>query len=262
MTLFRHEWRMNWKALLIWVLCVGICCGGCIVLFEGVAESMKDMADAFAQMGGFSAAFGMDRVSIATLEGFYASEVSIIFSLGGAMFAAMTGAGMLSKEEEGHTAEFLHTLPVERGYIYGWKYAVLLAQIAVFNVICMGFDAVGLICIGEEIPLKEYALYHIMSFLMQVEIGSVCYLISAFCKRKQLGPALGLAVLLYMMEVMIHVVPDLEPLQYVTPYYYANAADIFSSGEVRLGLAGIGLVMSVLAAGTGGVVYGKRDIAA
>lgn len=261
MTLFRHEWRMNWKALLIWVLCVGSCCGGCILLFESVAESMKDMADTFAQMGGFSAAFGMDKVSIATLEGFYASEISIMFSLGGAMFAAMTGASLLSKEEEGHTAEFLHTLPVDRGYIYGWKYVVLVALIVVFNVICMGFDGLGLICIGGEIPWKAYALYHIMSFLMQVEIGSVCYLISACTKRRQLGPALGLAVLLYMMEVMIHIVPDLEPLQYVTPYFYANAADIFSNGEVRLGLAGIGMVVSLLAAGIGGVVYGKRDMA-
>lgn len=262
MTLFKHEWRMNWKSLIIWALCVGACCGGCILLFESVAESMGDMAQTFAEMGGFSAAFGMDKVSIATIDGFYAAEISIIFSLGGAMFASMTGAVLLSKEEEGHTAEFLHTLPVGRGYIYGWKYAALVALIVVFNVICVGFEVAGLVCIGEEMPMKEYALYHVMSLLMQVEVGSVCFLISAICKRKQLGFALGLAVLLYMMEVMTHIVPDLEVLKYVTPYYYANAADIFSGGEVQAGLAVAGLVISALAVVAGGVVYGKRDIAA
>lgn len=262
MTLFWHEWRMNWKSLVIWALCVGICCGGCILLFESVAESMEDMAQTFAEMGGFSAAFGMDKVSIATIDGFYAAEISIIFSLGGAMFAAMTGAVLLSKEEEGHTAEFLHTLPVGRGYIYGWKYVTLLVLIILFNVICIGFDMVGLVCIGGEMPMKEYALHHGMSLLMQVEIGSVCFLISAICKRKQLGLALGLAVLLYMMEVMIHIVPDLELLKYLTPYYYANAADIFSGSEMQWQLAVLGLVICVLAVGAGGVVYEKRDIAA
>lgn len=261
MTLFRHEWKRNWKVLLIWALCVGLCCGGCILLFEGVAASMDDIAQTFANMGGFSAAFGMDKVSIGTLDGFYAAEVSIIFSVGGAMFAAMTGAVLLSKEEEGHTAEFLHTLPIGRGYIYGWKYVALLVLILAFNGICMGFEGIGFWCVGEELRWKEYLLYHVMSLLMQIELGSVCFLISAVCKRKQLGPALGLAVLLYLMDIMIHIVPDLEGLKYVTPYYFANAADIFSGEKLHQGLAGSGLVISLLAVAAGGAVYGKRDIA-
>ena len=42
----------------------------------------------------------------------------MIVAIGGAMFAGMTGALMLSKEEEGHTAEFLYTLPLSlRDYL-------------------------------------------------------------------------------------------------------------------------------------------------
>ncbi len=262
MTLFRQEWKMNLKSLLIWALCVGICCGGCILLFESVAESMGDMAETFATMGSFAAAFGMDKVSIATIDGFYATEISIIFSLGGAMFAAMTGAVLLSKEEEGHTAEFLHTLPVSRYYVYGWKFVTLLVLIVVFNVICIGIDVFCFGVIGAQIPVKEYAWYHVASFCMQIEIGSICFLISALSKRKQLGPTLGLAVLLYVMDIMVHIVPDLEALKYITPYYYTNAADIFSGGEVAWGLLIIGIMISVLAVGAGGCVYGKRDLAA
>ncbi|MBQ7774402.1 MAG: ABC transporter permease subunit [Lachnospiraceae bacterium] len=262
MTLFRHEWKMNYKSLLIWAICVGICCGGCILLFESVAESMEDMAETFAQMGGFSAAFGMDKVSIATIDGFYAAEISIIFSLGGAMFAAMTGAVLLSKEEEGHTAEFLHTLPVGRGYIFGWKYGALLALIVMFNVIGIAFDLAGFLCIGQEIPQREYLLYHFMSLVMQIEIGSICFFVSAVCKRKQLGLALGLAVLLYIVDIMVHIVPDLESIKWITPYYFANAADIFSSGEPQWGLMMAGAFISVLAVLAGGIVYRTRDITA
>ena len=253
---------MNIKSLLIWTLCVGLCCSGCILLFDSVAESMEEMAKSFSEMGSFSAAFGMDKVSVATLPGFYATEISIIFLLGGAMFAAMTGAVLLSKEEEGHTMEFLHTMPVSRTYIYLWKYVALLLLIIVFNAVCIGLDVIGYVAIGEEIAMAEYVEYHILALVMQIEIGSICYLISSVCKRKQIGLALGIAVLFYLMDIMCNIVPDLEFLRFFTPFYYANAAQIYSGGDSRMGLMFLGLVVTVVAVITGGMVYKKRDMAA
>lgn len=262
MTLLKQEWKMNFKSLLIWTLCVGFCCSGCILLFESVAESMQEMGQMFAQMGNFSAAFGMDKVSIATLAGFYATEISIIFLVGGAMFAAMTGAVLLSKEEEGHTMEFLHTMPVSRTYIYLWKYVALLLLILVFNLVCIGLDIIGFLVIGEEIAMTEYVEYHVLALVMQIEVGSICYLISAVCRRKQIGLALGLAVLFYLMDIMCNIVPDLEFLKFFTPFYYANAAQIYSGGDSRMGLMVLGLAVTAVVIIAGGLVYKKRDMAA
>lgn len=262
MTLLKQEWKMNFKSLLIWTLCVGICCSGCILMFESLEDSMAEMGQMFAEMGSFSAAFGMDKMSIATLTGFYATEISIIFLLGGAMFAAMTGAVLLSKEEEGHTMEFLHTMPVSRTYIYLWKYVTLLLLIVVFNAVCIGLDVAAFAVIGEEITMGEFVEYHLLALVMQVEIGSICYLISAICRRKQIGLALGLAVLFYLMDIMCNIVPDLEFLKYFTPYYYANAAQIYSGGDSRMGLMFLGLAVTVVVVILGGVVYHKRDMSA
>ena len=262
MTLLKQEWKMNFKSLLIWTLCVGICCSGCILMFESLEESMADMGKMFAQLGSFSAAFGMDKVSIATMAGYYATEISIIFLLGGAMFAAMTGAVLLSKEEEGHTVEFLHTMPVSRTYIYLWKYVTLLLLIVVFNVVCIGLDVVSFVAVGEEISLSEYVEYHLLALVLQVEIGSICYLISAVCRRKQIGLALGIAVLFYLMDLMCNIVPDLKFLKYFTPYYYANAAQIYSGGDSRMGIMFLGLAVTVVVVILGGVVYHKRDMSA
>lgn len=262
MTLLRQEWKMNFKSLLIWTLCVGICCSGCILMFESLEDSMTEMGQMFAEMGSFSAAFGMDKMSIATLTGFYATEISIIFLLGGGMFAAMTGAVLLSKEEEGHTMEFLHTMPVSRTYIYLWKYVTLLLLIAVFNAVCVGLDVVSFVAVGEEMAMAEYVEYHLLAFIMQIEIGSICYLISAVCRRKQIGLALGIAVLFYVMDIMCNIMPDLEFLKYFTPYYYANAAQIYSGGDSRMGLMFLGLAVTVVVVILGGVVYHKRDMSA
>lgn len=262
MTLLRQEWKMNLKMLLIWAFCVGISCCGCIMLFQGVADSMGEMAESFAEMGSFSAALGMDKISIGTIEGYYATEISIIFSLGGAMFAAMTGAVLLSKEEEGHTAEFLHTLPLGRSYIVTWKYITMLVLILVFHVICMGFDIIGFLGIGADISKQEYFWYHVTVLLLQIEIGSICFLISAVSRRKQIGLALGVAVFLYLMDIMCRIVPNIDFLKYITPYYYANGAELFSTGTVEGGLLGIGIAVSVLTAAAAGVIYTRRDLAA
>lgn len=262
MIMLKHELTMNIKSLLTWILCVGICCCGCILLFDSVAESMGKMAESFAGMGSFSAAFGMDKISIATLEGFYAAEVSIIFSLGGAMFAAMTGAMLLSKEEEGHTAEFLHTLPLGRGRIFIWKYMALLVLILMFNFCCTCFDVAGFLGIGAEVVWKKYFLYHMASLLMQIEIGSICFLISACSKRKQIGLGLGIAVFFYLMDIMCRIIPDIKGLKYLTPFYYANAADLFSGRDVEYVQAAIGLGISVVAIAAAGIVYSQRDLSA
>jgi ABC-2 type transport system permease protein len=110
--------------------------------------------------------------------------------------------------------------------------------------------------------MAEYVEYHILALVMQIEIGSICYLISSVCKRKQIGLALGIAVLFYLMDIMCNIVPDLEFLRFFTPFYYANAAQIYSGGDSRIGLMFLGLAVTIVAVFAGGMVYKKRDMAA
>lgn len=267
MTLLQHEWKLNIKSLLIWSICVGFSCFGCICLFGGLEETMDQMADAYAQMGAFSTALGLDKISVSTMEGFYATEVALVYAIGGAMFGAMMGASMIAKEEEGHTSEFLNTLPLGRGYIVFWKYISMLTLIFLFNLICVLWEAAGFFSAGALFPLKDFflgklVLFHEAQMLMHVEVGSVCFLISALCRKKQVGAALGLAMLLYGADLMCRIVPDIENLKYVTPYYFSNAADIFISGKIEGGMAGICMFVIVLAAAGAAAIYQKRDLAA
>ena len=262
MTLFIHELKRNLKVLLIWSVCVGLACSCCLLLFEGIQDSMEGMADMYAELGAFSAALGMDRLSVATLKGYYATEIALIFAVGGAMFAAMTGSVMLSKEEEGHTAEFLNTLPLGRSYIVFWKYAAMAVLILAFNIICILGILLGFAGAGEMLPKKEFAVFHGAQLLMHLEVGSVCYLFSAVSKRKQIGAALGFSILLYIMDIMCRILPDIENLKYVTPYYFSNATDIFISGYADRRLVFISILVIVLSAGFSVIVYRKRNLSA
>ena len=155
MVLLNHELRINLKSFLLWTVCVGFTCFGCIWLFGGLAESMEQMAQAYAEMGAFSTALGLDRISVSTMEGFYATEVALIYAIGGAMFAAMTGACMLAKEEEGHTSEFLNTLPLGRGYIVLWKLLSMAVLILLFNAFCILWELAGFALALETLQKGE-----------------------------------------------------------------------------------------------------------
>lgn len=262
MTILKHELKINFKTLLIWMICVGFCCFGCILLFGGLKDTMEQMADAYAQMGAFSSALGLDRMSVSTMEGFYATEVALIYAIGGAMFAAMTGVCILSKEEEGHTSEFLYTLPLGRNYIVCWKYLSAAVQILLFHLGCICWVTAGFMGAGEFPSAKGLLCFHGAQLLMHLEIGSICFFLSAVYKRKQVGAALGFAILLYVMDLMCRIVPDIENLKYVTPYYFSNAADIFTNKNVNSTMAGISIFVTICAFALAIVVYKKRDLAA
>ena len=262
MTLWKHEIKMNLKSLLIWSMCVGASCFGCLLLFMGLESTMDEMAGAYADMGSFSTAFGLDKMAINTIEGFYATEIALIFAIGGAMFAAMCGAGIIAKEEEGHTSEFLNTLPLGRGRIVCAKYAAFVMLVLLFQVICIAWMLVGFAGAGDFPPAKEFMVFHGLQFLMQLEVGTICFLISACCKKRQTGAAIGLALLFYIMDLMCRILPDIKNLKYITPFYYSNASDIFADQNPEPVMIGISMAVTLACAVISGIVYGKRDLAA
>lgn len=203
MILYKHEMKMNRKSLCIWTLSVGLLCFGCILLYTSLEDSIQGIADSFSDMGAMSAALGMDKMSLATLKGYYATEIAMMHSLGGAMFAAILGTGLLAKEESGHTAEFL----------------------------------------------------------MQLEVGTICFFLSACVKKSIMGAGLGLTLLLFAADMMCRIVPAIEEMKYVTPFYYANAADIFTEGKINgvMMAAGAGIIVVSYAAARW--VYCRKDFA-
>ena len=261
-SIYKHEMKANWKSLFIWGICVGSMGFACILLFSSMQESMEGMAENFASMGAFSDAFGMSQLSIATLMGFYATEVGTIHSLGGAMFAAILGTVMLSKEEDGHTSEFLFSLPIARARVIAAKGCTIVTNVILFNIICILFYLLGIWMLGERVPVEEFALYHLMQFMMQLEIAAACYAVSAISRKNRLGIGLGIVLFLYAYDLMARVIPDLSDYKVISPFSYANAADIFSTGKIPLAGAGIGVVILIFSTAASFVVYTKRDLLA
>ena len=261
-SIYRYEIRANLKSLLLWAVCVGGMGFACILLFPDVKENMGEVAESFASMGAFSDAFGMSQLNIATLVGFYATEVGTIHALGGAMFAAMISTTMLSKEEDGHTGEFLFSLPIGKGKVVAAKWCAIMTHVALFNLFCVGMYLGGIMSLGETIPTENFILYHMLQLLMQMEIAAICYAVSAFLKKNRLGLGLGIVLFLYVYDLISRVAPNLSDHKAISPFSYANAADVLGTGEAAVPAVLIGCMVLMLGVCAAHIVYGRRDLAA
>lgn len=260
MTIVKHELQQGRIAFAIWTAAIGFLLMVCIFLFPEMKGEMDSIGDVFASMGSFTDAFGMDRLNIGTLVGFYGIECGNVLGLGGAFFAALTAAAMLSKEEKDRTAEFLLTHPVSRTRVITEKLAAVLLQIILLNAIILGLALLSMAMIGEEIPWKEVLLMHLAYFLMQIEIGCVCFGISAFVRRGSAGIGLGLATMAYFLNLIANLTESAEFLKYITPFGYCEGADIVTDGKLDVVLVVIGMVFAVIGAAAAYVQYTKKDI--
>ena len=259
--IYKHEMKFYLKTLLVWFVCTAALGAACILLFSNLKESMTDIAENFASMGSFSDAFGMSGLSIATLPGFYAAEIGTIHALGGAMFAAVIGTDLLSKEENGHTSEFLFTLPTTRRKVLSAKWCAAAGIIVLFNLLCMAVFFTCITIIGEEMDWKSFLMFHIMQTLMHLEIAAVCFCISAGINKIKSGLGIGIALLFYAFDLIARVLPDLSDLKWLSPFSYANAADIFqhTSTELKAVLAGTALGICCICISY--AIYERKDLA-
>ena len=261
MTIFRKELRSNAVSFLVWTLAIGGLMAVCVGLYPSMEGSAGDMSAIFADMGEFSAAFGLDRLGYGTIMGFYGIECGNILGLGGAFFAALTAMGLLAGEEGGHTAEFLLTHPVSRTRAAAEKLAALAVMILGLNLICFACGAGGILAIGEEPEWRDFLRYHGALLLMQLEVSGLCFGLSSLLRRSSFGLALGLAAGLYFLGLIINMDAGLDALRFVTPYYYADASRVFA-GESLTGPMLAGCALGALGTLCGVRQYARNDIAA
>lgn len=262
MTIFKKELKQNLLTLCIWSGATAFILFICVLLYPEMSTAMDDMTDLFANMGSFTAAFGMDQISFATLSGFYGVYCGSLLSIGGGFFAAMLGISTLSKEEREHTAEFLLSHPVSRASVLAQKLFATFVLVIAFNLIIVAFSLLGFVCIGEDLPVQEFLLLHLAFILLQIELVCVCFGISAFLRRGGIGIGLGLAALLYFMNLIKNITDQASFLKYLTPFAYAEASEIVASKALNTALLLIGALVTVAAVALGFLKYTKKDIAA
>ncbi len=261
MTIFMHELKRGRLALCIWAAAISFMLAVCVLIYPEMSSQMGEMTDMFSQMGGFTAAFGMDRINFGEFIGFFGVECGNVMGLGGAFFAALIGISALAKEEKEHTADFLLTHPVSRTSVIAQKLGAVIAQIVILNLIVIAVTALSVLIIGEKAEVGTFALLFIAYFLMQLEVAAITFGISAFLRRGGLGLGLGLAAVFYFLNIIANLMEDTKPLKYITPFGYTDSADIISEKALNGGYLAVGMALMAVGAAAAFWQYLRKDIA-
>lgn len=261
MTILKKELKSSFKGLCVWTLVIAFMLVICIIMFPQLKTQMGSVTKMFENMGSFTEAFGINKVGMDTLLGFYAIECGNMLGIGGAFFAAFIGISVLAKEEKDRTAEFLLTHPISRFSVLSQKLLSIIIQIVILNVVCTGTTIGSIAIIGEEIAFKEIMLIGLAYLIMQIQIACICFGISAFVKRGNTGVGLGIAAILYFAIIISNISEKVDFLRYITPFSYADAPNVATNGSIDIKFLLIGIATSLVFVITGYIKYIKKDIA-
>lgn len=259
--IFAHEMRRARVSCAVWAASIAAMVAVCLFIYPDMAKQMGSISKLFAGMGMFTKAFGLDSIDFASPMGFYGIECGNILGICGALFAAFTGAGALSREETGRTAEFLLTHPVSRARVAAGKLMACIAQTAIVNA-AAALVALGCFAaIGESIDFSVFCQLHGAMLMAQIEIACLCFAVSAAAKRAAIGAGIGIMAVMYFLGIISNISESAAFARYITPFAYADAARIISGGPDAVKIL-LGAAYSLAAAAFGAVYFMKKDISA
>ena len=261
MTLFFHEIKRGRIALIAWSAVVSFMLCISILIYPEMTSQMGDIGEMFANMGAFTDAFGMSNVNFGEFSGYFAIEFGNTMGLAGGVFAALLGMAALADEQGNRTAEFLLTHPISRTQVVLQKLLSVIARLLAFNVAVFAMALLATLIIGERAQAGEIALAFAGSLLLQLEVASIAFGVSAFLRSGNLAIGIGASIGLYVLNVFSNLTEELKFLKYITPYGYADATAIVADGAITLKYLIPGILLTALGIAAAFWQYRRKDIA-
>lgn len=260
MTILKHELKQSRISFLIWTGVIGFMLILIVILFPEFKGEMDMFNSIFQSMGAFTAAFGLDYLNIGELPGYYALEIGNTLGIGGALYAALIAIQALSGEEDQGSADFLLTHPVSRVQVVVEKWLYILIRVIGLNVIIFALAIGSIVLINEPTPWRELTLLHLAYLFTQIQIAAIAYALSAFFRRRNVGLGLGIALLFYFLSLIAKLAPNLDFLNYLTPYGYSDPVYILKNLSLNIPLVFLGLAITLIALAIALWQYNRKDI--
>lgn len=97
-------------------------------------------------------------------------------------------------------------------------------------------------------------------YFLQLELAGISFGISSFLRKGSVGIGLGIAVMMYFLNLIANIAQVADFLKYITPFGYCEGADIVSNGSLDISLVIIGAVIGIIGIIIAYLKYTKKDI--
>ncbi|WP_064093495.1 ABC transporter permease subunit [Rossellomorea aquimaris] len=262
--IFKREFTKNAKSLIIW----SIILGGIILMtlsiypqFTQDQETLNNLLSAYPDS--FKEAFGMDRLDIGTLLGFYGMEIHFMTTLIGSIYAVMLASNMMAKEENEKTIEFLLSKPLSRSRIVMEKLFAVMTNICLLNLFIVIICLIGFQFADEDVSMKTFSVLIFATTLLHITFASIAFLLSSVMKKTRTitSISLGLVLISYFFSVVAGISEGLEGVKYISFFKYVDAADLISENAIQPVYLVIMLGITALSICLTFWLYRRKDIA-
>lgn len=263
--IFKREMKRNLKSLIIWSLILAGLVLMMLSIYPQMAADQKaveDMMKSYPEP--LKKAFGMNELNFGSLLGFYGIEIYMMTTLVGSIYAALLASGILVKEENEKTIEFLLSKPVTRTEIVGQKLAAVVTNLVLMNVLLTLTSIAGFqFADGERYDGRTFAVLMAATFLLHLTIASISFLLSAFMRRSRniVSVSLGIVFISYFLHITAGVSEKFESLKYVSFFKYVDAAHIVAEGAMEAVYVWIMLLLTGFCIAAAFLYYKRKDIA-
>lgn len=228
----RREIRLSRRGLVIWGAVTGIL----ILVYLGFFPYMKD-PDLLRALEAYPeellAALNLNAAVLGDVNHYHGGMVMTFVLLLAVIYGLMLAGGLVSRDADLGTAEFLYTRPATRGELMAAKVAAFLAGAVALWIAVFAFStAVGLAVAPGEFDLGIQAIVHLAGLLATIAAGGVAFAAAPFIDRMQgtTSLAVGIGLGFFLLDSVSRMTDKLAPLKYLSVQHYA-ALDGAATGD-------------------------------
>ncbi len=219
------EISLNRRSLLIWTFIVVIV----ILIYLGSYTFMEEM-DLVEMVEGypdiFTTGLGMSPAMFDDINIYHGGLVLLYVLLLGSIYAMMLAGGMVTRDVDLGTMEFLYTRPVPRKVILLSKVFSFLVMITLLWIIAYLVSiAVGIMWVAPgDFNLYDQFMAHLVGYLACLAAGGIAFAFSPLFNRVQgtTSLAIGLGFAFFLLNSLASMYEQLEFLKYLSIHYYAD----------------------------------------
>ncbi|WP_160724504.1 ABC transporter permease subunit [Bacillus sp. USDA818B3_A] len=263
MNIFLKELKSYRKSLIFWSIGVFLMVLSGMNKYSNLYSSEQSMNDLMADMPkSMQVIMGVGSLDLSKASGYY-GMLFVYLLLMATIHAAMLGAGIIAKEEQDKTSEFLFVKPVSRVKVITAKLLAALFNIIVFNLVTLVSSIVLLAQYskGEDVN-SDIAILMAAMFILQLLFLVMGSAISAVKKKSKKSAALSAGVLLltFILSVAIDLNHYMKGFKYLSPFKYFEAKNVMYGGGFEPVFVIISCLFIAAFTSMTYIFYKKRDL--
>lgn len=264
--LLRHYLRREAGSLLGWSLAMLAVVVPMTAIFRLImnSDSMQQLNRMLEQMPAALRTF-WGGGSISTLDGWMQSEVlGTLVPLLLTVYTALAVLGVLTRETDGRTMDFLLALPVRRSSVLLGRLGGLLLNLAVLHGVVLLSVILGVQLVGGPANWSLYALVVLNQYLIFAALAALLLLVTVFIDDLQKGllGTLSVALIMFFLPHMLEGSSSVGGIGRLSLFYYYQPQAVLAHGQ--LPGSDVATLLGALVVATGAAVwqFGRKQLTA